>query len=322
MSFGNPIVAGNTLIREAIQSPNFVTTLSGWRIGRDGSAEFNNIIVRGEFQAGVLPGSVITINDGGLEFVAVDQKANIDDNQGFIVQHTLDPPFTNYAQLDVVPNGGQIVLGTPESTNVTHLIQPAQIYVQRLMVGTVAVPSMSLQAPYVDLPVTRGYAGIDLVSESSNGLEESHIDLIATEVRITDKIIMSGFIQRLAMDTVTADSGTFTAETVVQSVTADLVSGMTYRIGVMSHGASTVVGDGYIGRIREDNLTGTELQSTFVTVDSNVIGGTINMEAYFVATATGSKTFVLTGVRSGGTGNCRLEAASNRPSYVYLEWIQ
>lgn len=47
MSFRNPIVAGNVLVRNAIQSPNYVAGSMGWIIRRDGSAEFSNAIFRG-----------------------------------------------------------------------------------------------------------------------------------------------------------------------------------------------------------------------------------------------------------------------------------
>jgi len=42
----NPLVGGTVLRRAAIQSPNFVTTVSGWSINQDGSAEFNNVTIR------------------------------------------------------------------------------------------------------------------------------------------------------------------------------------------------------------------------------------------------------------------------------------
>lgn len=43
----NPIVGGTVLRIPAIQSPDFVHLLSGWFIGQDGSAEFNNLVIRG-----------------------------------------------------------------------------------------------------------------------------------------------------------------------------------------------------------------------------------------------------------------------------------
>lgn len=48
MSFKSQIVRGVTLVREAIQSSNFVTGLTGWSINRDGSAEFQDIVARGD----------------------------------------------------------------------------------------------------------------------------------------------------------------------------------------------------------------------------------------------------------------------------------
>lgn len=47
MSFRNPILAGATLVREAIQSANFVPGSSGWQIQADGGAEFNGATFRG-----------------------------------------------------------------------------------------------------------------------------------------------------------------------------------------------------------------------------------------------------------------------------------
>lgn len=42
----NPVVAGTVLRRPAIQSPNYVTGSVGWTINADGSAEFNNVVIR------------------------------------------------------------------------------------------------------------------------------------------------------------------------------------------------------------------------------------------------------------------------------------
>lgn len=47
MTFSNPIVGGTTLIRPAIHSPDYDPGVSGWTINKDGSAEFNNVVIRG-----------------------------------------------------------------------------------------------------------------------------------------------------------------------------------------------------------------------------------------------------------------------------------
>jgi len=51
MAFTNSILAGSKLVREAIQSPNFVTAVSGWSVNKDGTAEFGDMIARGTVAA-------------------------------------------------------------------------------------------------------------------------------------------------------------------------------------------------------------------------------------------------------------------------------
>ena len=64
MSFSNPITGGQgTLVRPAIKSPNYVAGSSGWTINRDGSAEFNNLTLRGTFN-----GTDYVINSSGAFF--------------------------------------------------------------------------------------------------------------------------------------------------------------------------------------------------------------------------------------------------------------
>jgi hypothetical protein len=60
----NSILAGQgTLIRQMIQSPNYVAGVSGWTINKDGSAEFNNLTIRGTFA-----GTDFVINANGIFF--------------------------------------------------------------------------------------------------------------------------------------------------------------------------------------------------------------------------------------------------------------
>lgn len=62
MQPGNPVVGGTVLRRPAIQSPNYVAGSSGWAIFVDGTAEFNNITMRGELAAGTSPTPRLEIN--------------------------------------------------------------------------------------------------------------------------------------------------------------------------------------------------------------------------------------------------------------------
>jgi hypothetical protein len=45
--FANTPIGGTTLVRSAIKSPNFVTTVSGWTVNKNGTVEFNSGIFRG-----------------------------------------------------------------------------------------------------------------------------------------------------------------------------------------------------------------------------------------------------------------------------------
>jgi hypothetical protein len=60
---GNPVVGGTVLRIPAIQSPNYVPGVSGWIIKIDGSAEFNNLTIRGTFS-----GTDFIINTAGIFF--------------------------------------------------------------------------------------------------------------------------------------------------------------------------------------------------------------------------------------------------------------
>lgn len=61
MGFENPVVGGTALRIPAIQSPNFQAGSAGWIIRIDGSAEFNNLTIRGTFN-----GNNFILNSSGL----------------------------------------------------------------------------------------------------------------------------------------------------------------------------------------------------------------------------------------------------------------
>ena len=66
MAFQNDVVGGTTLVRNAINSPNYVPGVSGWTINRDGSAEFANVTTRGPV--------VITNPANGQNVVSIGAK--------------------------------------------------------------------------------------------------------------------------------------------------------------------------------------------------------------------------------------------------------
>lgn len=193
MPFGDPIVAGNTLVRDAIQSPNYVAGVSGWTINRDGSAEFSNVVVRGTFVAGTAP-DTLTVNAGGLEYfsTANNLKENIDDNLSFIVQWIPDPPITNYGQLTCDVNGGILRLGATPSTNALDTLREASLRARRAMVGSVSTPELSIVAPFVSAPISRAVATISMKGGASDGSVGSDINLQADNVHTFSAFAVGG----------------------------------------------------------------------------------------------------------------------------------
>src|SRR5262245_47835290 len=142
---------------------------------------------------------------------------------------------------------------------------------------------------------------------------------------LAGETIIAGKIpgERIATDIDTADSSTYTTtETEVQSVTASLVSGRTYKVCAFTHCNSSVGTDEQNVRIREDNATGTELQSAKVLISGSItLGMQVFLYAEYTAVSTASKTFSLAMQRSTGTGNCFREAAATRPSYFWVDYV-
>jgi hypothetical protein len=63
MPFSNPVMAGKQLVRNVMQSLNFVANVSGWQIARDGDAQFNDVTLTGTFN-----GTDYVINSSGAFF--------------------------------------------------------------------------------------------------------------------------------------------------------------------------------------------------------------------------------------------------------------
>jgi hypothetical protein len=131
--------------------------------------------------------------------------------------------------------------------------------------------------------------------------------------------------ERIATQIDTADTSTFTTtETVVSTVTAALVNGRIYRVRFVGTMQSDVTDDTINSRLREDNVSGTQLQLRRAQSPTSSAGSGVGMdvEAEYTAVATGNKTFVATGTRSTGTGNITCEGSATQPRYLYVDYIR
>lgn len=135
-------------------------------------------------------------------------------------------------------------------------------------------------------------------------------------------IELNKLIRRIATTNRTTTPSTFTAETVTDTVSADLVTGRTYGIWWFAQCQSSVANDQVGIKIREDSVSGTILANQRAPV--LVSSGTaypIAQYVEFVAVSTANKTFVGTMVRSVGTGNITAGASANQQATIYVEYV-
>ena len=129
--------------------------------------------------------------------------------------------------------------------------------------------------------------------------------------------------EEIALTTNTSDSSTWTTtETLTDTVTAALVDGRTYKVSWHGGIVSTVVGDIALMRMREDSTSGTLMTERNVYISGTTsAGNAASIEARYTATATANKTFIVSGIRNGGTGTEHADATATRPRYLYVTYI-
>lgn len=129
--------------------------------------------------------------------------------------------------------------------------------------------------------------------------------------------------EEIALTTNNSDSSTWTTtETLTDTVTAALVDGRTYRVRWYGGVASTVAADIALIRMREDSTSGTLMNERNITIASTSTAGFgFSIEARYTATATGNKTFIVSGIRNGGTGTQHADATATRARYLYVTYI-
>lgn len=102
---GNNILAGTSLAIAQIESPNFVTTVSGWIVRQDGSAEFNSVTIRG----GVVIGGTSLQYSGtpaAGNLIGSDSSAASTDSFG---NHYVAGKASYAATFATALNGGQVI---------------------------------------------------------------------------------------------------------------------------------------------------------------------------------------------------------------------
>lgn len=219
MAWTNPIIGGNNeLIRTSIKSPDYAVGISGWSINKDGSAEFNNVTVRGTLEAG--PNVAVT-STGISVFATSPGGMNTQINNVSGVNVFGEPVAGgSRASLRAVGNsttlGGYVELRPPgTSPNGSNTIA-ASLNSKHETAGVVDVPVLEVVSPYYNLPTSRSPAYVVLRGQSNDASLPARIELNG---------LVDGTDYTVTKETVTANVGTVAPNFTVVSVTGRKMQG-------------------------------------------------------------------------------------------------
>lgn len=194
MAFSNPIIAGDTLIREAIQSENFVAGVSGWRIQRDGTAEFNDITARGDISAsslrvvgpdvGATPNATISVESSPFNAIRWSHPLDPD----FNAEGSIEPRLIGLAG---AARRGQVDI-RPERVGGTFWGRP-QIRMEGESVDQSTGPKVSiLSAGFPAIP-TRFIVGTQVTTELAGPVEAANMRSFEVEDATNETITSTAY---------------------------------------------------------------------------------------------------------------------------------
>jgi hypothetical protein len=198
-----------------------------------------------------------------------------------------------------------------------HTFPAASIYSPK---DTVDGTSSSTQwhGGYVDNSVVRS-AVINTADDAIFLVETMTVDSLTSD---SASLKVNGFpvVQRIATWTETSDVSFTSAETTVNTVIFNAVAGCTYSIGFCCAFLSSVAGDTANVRIRNDDVSGSTIR--VISLDLKPAFNTpCTVFTTWTASSTASKTFVVTGLRTAGTGTCRRIGSTLSPAILTVERI-
>jgi hypothetical protein len=239
---------GNLAI-PAIRSPNFVHGVSGWQIAKDGSAEFNNLTIRGTFF-----GLDFIINSNGaffyngtpalgnLKISIVSNGGGVDSFGNVYLDNMTTYNVANanggYAQLASNPSTGIpfVVLFPPGP--VTHMSAPPQVNAGSINPGAANEQTQAnINSGFETAQGAASAAVVQVASRSNDGTVASVANLIAD---VSETTLVDGNIYRLGQKKYTASNIPVASTTPVTLLTVGpLAAGGVYHI----HGFATYLGN-------------------------------------------------------------------------------
>jgi hypothetical protein len=286
MQFEDDVVGGVTLVRPAIQSPDYVPGVSGWAIKIDGSVEFND----GEFRG------TLHVGDSA-----------------------------DYVEVGLDPNP-KILLGTshPDATAPGFLGYPFAASPQlRLASPMTAANGPGILALAPASAVLLG--DLQVVLQANNGPIQlaggTGIEMSGPAYRLDGTDQGRGIKNYTAT---TTSTGAAIAEQVhITSGNVEFVQGRVYKISYHYQGQGTTAGDGIGFRLRRSTVGGNSLFDSLATHDVRAVNSIVNGETAQVVTPAATITTVVVGTvyRQSGAGNVLGFANAANPAWIMIEDI-
>lgn len=179
--FSNAVLGGATkLIRAAIQSPNFLSGVSGWTINRDGSVEFNS----GTFR-GIITNGGMFIYDGtpaaGKLMLAVSPTAGVDAfgnayQKGFNTYlNVIGPTFFNF--LDQTTQALLAAIGSIAGTFV-FTTEPGENFT----IGAGTGADLALSGNDINITGSGASGQITIGSDNQLTLQSTNVGFLLTSI--------------------------------------------------------------------------------------------------------------------------------------------
>lgn len=338
MGFRSAILAGTNLIREAINSPNFVAGVSGWSINRDGSAEFADLLVRSSDGSTstitVANGQIVIANGAAVTVTEIDADGyRLYNSSGTLVAEitlsggaTNDPGFICYApsgrRYYAMLSRGFLELG---DDNVVYDVQPAW---EHFSTAGADPSTLAATSGYVGNAGAWDAATLELVGQT-NGAAGDRPKIKLGSSGGTADVVLNGVEQPAgltAYGAISATTGTASAETVyITKAGVVFRQGRAYRITIKGFFSSSVANDRIQLRVRKTNVAGTVYLNTGIGPTTPAVSTSTAFYFQNICRNTSggdlTQTLVATFQRQAGTGNLAVAAGASDPAYLHVEDI-
>lgn len=320
-SFTDPLITGlGKLIREFIQSVNYVAGISGWILNKDGSCEFSDATIRGSIEAG---NGTVRLNSGGVKVTGPTRQFDINIAGGFLAR--LVPDDGSYVQMIYTASGTSMGLfmhpADPSPINATTYSFGGRMVGSTKTTGTKDQGQLNIFAP---IPTGKATCSINLLSQGSDSAtDDSVVQLYGSSVTINDADIGAGWV---AGDGLTAPPATVNATETVQ-LTARTAAGAsyTYKAGrlyrvVVSAGVLTgAVATQPQFRIRKTNTAGQQLDAFLAPCPVVTTTFGAHYEAYFQVGATNVTADIVVSLQGAvAPGGVQIRAFATSPAQVNI----